>query len=37
MGLSLTAKLVQAHGGHIAGENRRDRSGACFSVSLPLA
>jgi signal transduction histidine kinase len=36
MGLSLTARLVQAHGGAIRGENRRDRTGACFTVSLPL-
>lgn len=36
MGLALTARLVHAHGGHIVGENRRDRSGARFSVSLPL-
>jgi two-component system sensor histidine kinase AdeS len=36
LGLSLTADLVRAHGGHILAENRKDRSGACFCVSLPL-
>ncbi|MGC4252364.1 MAG: HAMP domain-containing sensor histidine kinase [Sphingobium sp.] len=36
MGLALTAKLVAAHGGHIIAENRQDRSGACFSVTLPI-
>lgn len=37
IGLSLAAKLAEAHGGHIRAENRQDRSGACFSVWLPLA
>lgn len=36
MGLALTAKLVAAHGGEIMAENRQDRSGACFSVTLPI-
>jgi len=36
MGLALTAKLVAAHGGQIFAENRQDRSGACFSVTLPI-
>ncbi|MBT2246753.1 HAMP domain-containing histidine kinase [Sphingobium sp. BHU LFT2] len=36
MGLALTAKLVAAHGGKIIAENRRDRSGACFRVLLPM-
>ncbi|CAN7372650.1 HAMP domain-containing sensor histidine kinase [Phenylobacterium sp. LjRoot225] len=37
MGLPLAAKLAEAHSGHIRAENRHDRSGACFSVWLPLA
>jgi signal transduction histidine kinase len=37
MGLTLAAKLTEAHGGRITAENRQDHSGACFSVWLPLA
>jgi signal transduction histidine kinase len=37
MGLALAAKLTEAHGGRITAKNRDDRSGACFSVWLPLA
>lgn len=36
LGLALTAKLVEAHGGRIVAANRSDRSGACFIVHLPL-
>ena len=36
LGLSLAAKLAQAHGGRIKAENRSDRSGASFFVWLPL-
>lgn len=36
MGLALTARLVAAHGGTIHAENRKDRSGASFRVTLPL-
>ncbi|NIJ64942.1 signal transduction histidine kinase [Sphingomonas leidyi] len=36
LGLALTAKLVEAHGGRIVAANRSDRSGACFLVYLPL-
>lgn len=36
MGLALTARLVEAHGGRIGAENRTDRSGACFEVVLPV-
>ena len=36
MGLALTARLVAAHGGTIHAENRQDRSGASFRVTLPL-
>jgi signal transduction histidine kinase len=37
IGLSLAAKLAEAHEGHIRAENRHDRLGASFSVWLPLA
>lgn len=37
IGLTLTAALVRAHGGELSAENRDDRSGARFSVLLPLA
>ncbi len=37
IGLTLAAKMVEAHGGRIAARNRADRSGACFSVSIPAA
>tara|TARA_R110000824_G_scaffold25838_4_gene89532 strand:- start:15700 stop:17949 length:2250 start_codon:yes stop_codon:yes gene_type:complete len=36
LGLNFVAKVMQRHGGHIRGENRRD-GGACFTVLLPLA
>ncbi|WP_278392983.1 sensor histidine kinase [Sphingobium yanoikuyae] len=36
LGLALTARLVDAHEGTIAAQNRRDRSGACFEMVLPL-
>lgn len=36
MGLALAAKLTEAHGGRITARNRADRSGACFTVWLPL-
>lgn len=37
MGLTLAAKLIEAQGGRIIAANRRDRSGAVFSVLLPIA
>ncbi len=37
LGLALAAKLVEAQGGRIAAANRTDRSGASFSVLLPVA
>jgi signal transduction histidine kinase len=37
IGLSLAATLAEAHGGRIVARNREDRSGARFSVWLPLA
>jgi signal transduction histidine kinase len=37
LGLTLTARLVLAHGGRIEVANRADRSGATFRVVLPLA
>jgi signal transduction histidine kinase len=36
IGLTLAAKLAEAHGGRIVPGNRADRSGACFSVRLPI-
>lgn len=36
MGLALCALMTEAHGGHIAGTNRTDRTGALFTISLPL-
>lgn len=37
MGLALALKLAEAQGGMIGAENRNDRSGARFWLSLPLA
>jgi signal transduction histidine kinase len=37
MGLALAAKITEAHMGRITAENRQDRTGARFSVWLPLA
>ncbi|WP_442678807.1 sensor histidine kinase [Sphingomonas sp. ASY06-1R] len=37
IGLTLAAKLTEAHDGTITARNRADRSGACFIVSLPFA
>ncbi len=34
LGLSLSARIVQEHGGRLRGENR-DGGGACFTISLP--
>lgn len=36
IGLTLATKLIEAHGGRIVAKNRVDRSGACFSIWLPL-
>ena len=36
LGLNFVAKVIERHGGHIRGENRRS-GGACFTVVLPLA
>ena len=36
LGLNFVAKVIERHGGHIRGENRR-AGGACFTVILPLA
>lgn len=37
VGLTLAAKLAEAHGGRIVARNRTDRSGASFSVWIPVA
>lgn len=36
IGLTLAAKLIEAHEGRIVAKNRSDRSGACFSIWLPI-
>lgn len=36
IGLTLALKLIEAHEGRIVAKNRSDRSGACFSVWLPM-
>ena len=36
LGLNFVAKVIERHGGHIRGENRRS-GGTCFTVVLPLA
>jgi signal transduction histidine kinase len=36
LGLALCAMMTEAHRGHISAENRADRSGARFSVAVPL-
>ncbi len=35
-GLSISQRLVEKHGGKLSAENRRDRSGMIFTISLPL-
>lgn len=35
LGLSICRQIVEAHGGRIRAENRTDRSGARFTVTLP--
>ena len=37
LGLALAAKLTELHSGEIAAQNRQDRSGAVFTVFLPVA
>lgn len=36
LGLSISRQIARAHGGDLTGTNRPDRSGAFFSLSLPL-
>lgn len=36
IGLALCALMTTAHRGHISGQNRLDRTGALFTISLPL-
>ncbi|SFE14390.1 two-component system, OmpR family, sensor histidine kinase KdpD [Methylobacterium sp. 13MFTsu3.1M2] len=36
LGLAISRGFVEAMGGNVTAENRRDRSGACFTVSLPI-
>ena len=37
LGLSISYEILKKHGGDIRAENRRDRSGAVFTIRLPLA
>ena len=37
LGLSITRQIVEAHGGTIVATNRKDGSGAAFTVPLPRA
>ncbi|MGN6100876.1 MAG: ATP-binding protein, partial [Devosia sp.] len=37
LGLAISKQIVEAHKGAIAAENRTDRSGAVFTVTLPRA
>jgi PAS domain S-box-containing protein len=36
LGLSIVQRIVELHGGTVAAENRTDRSGAIFTVRLPV-
>jgi two-component system sensor histidine kinase KdpD len=35
LGLAVCRGLIEAHGGTITAENRRDRTGAVFTIVLP--
>ncbi len=35
LGLSMSQRIIEEHGGRIWAENRTDRSGACFFLELP--
>jgi signal transduction histidine kinase len=37
LGLFISKSIVEAHGGKIWGENNKDRKGATFTFTLPLA
>ena len=37
LGLSISYEILKKHGGDIRAENRRHRSGAVFTIRLPLA
>ena len=36
LGLAIARGFVEAMGGTVTAANRRDRSGACFTVALPV-
>ena len=37
LGLAICRGFVEAHGGTISASNRRDRAGALFTITLPVA
>jgi len=37
LGLAISKQIVEAHKGTVRAENRTDRSGAMFTVTLPRA
>jgi two-component system sensor histidine kinase VicK len=36
LGLYISKRIVESHGGKIWGENNKDEKGALFTFSLPL-
>ncbi len=36
IGLAICRSIIEAHGGHIVARNLSDRSGAAFTIELPL-
>ena len=36
LGLPISRSIIEAHGGHIRGDNESVYGGACFSFTLPV-